>query len=1765
MPSLGVDKMKHNIIILSMMFLIVIGITQAQVGWWDATYLSCRDVTVTNPQQIIRVNINYTDFDKANNTNGLYASIRVVNGSCSTSKKVELPYFVETNYNTSLTQLYSIFINSSYSTELAIYYNNPTSATTSNISSVAFCYDDFNRPDSGTVGNGQCGGWTETEGGGGTHIISGQKLKVTQSNSAVNKASLDIGAAGANRLNYTYITNVYYNQVSQNGDARISLSTVTPAYRLLIYKGYSLGNITILGAVSKDLTPVVANIPIKMTVDVISNTSYNAYINNELRQNGTTAGTGALRYIISETPNGDSNAPMAYYDYIGLLEWSGINSVISLSTEQTYTPFIGNQTPTPLNFGVISLSNSSMTLSWTAQGDKTLIYRNGTNVENTTLNSYIDTGLIYSTSYSHYIKHYSTNYTTNLSNASSIIINTTLELFPPTLSFISQVPPTFNTTSLVEIPLNITYNITSNSGSSINNSKVFLNYTIIGGKIIYNKTLQPYPSAEIYDYLVGSRYSWKIDVNEIYSGTSILNVELIENTTHTAISLNDVSSAIKGTIYNTTTVNITRFIEIMCNNTASNSGQSIEVYLANTSYTTGSFLSSSNVQLIYTVPDGNLYNHCHTANNDTSKKSCHHVVPVPYTTTIGRTDTMQVIVRGRNGANKIQCWAIPVVSGETSTTLNTGGLWTASATSTWDYHEHLFTDNETLSYYTYAKDTSSYELSNSSTKQVVGIGYGYLPPTNMFTTSPIATIYNNTILINHSVPQSRIAINTYKYEYQNMDTLAGYSTIVANNYPTTTYTWNTTALTAGNYSVRFTAVDSEGGSSIADTPTFEIIHWMPNYINETYIQNTNLTASTAFPLLDYRVGTVIKITNQECINVGNCKITKIGMRNGETATYGGVYNYTTTDVVPIQRVKMVANYTNTSLSVDVYYNQEYIIAIDNNGNTFNHYQSAATYPITDTELQFISAADTSNWAGTTWVNSGDVTWSVNQVTLQVYYLEPSPYITIQTNMTSGINSTDNPFNVWYKTTALYGASEINNCSIYLNNTYYSATTDQNTSTYHAFAVDTTAWQQGMNFNVTCFNSNNATIKDSFTTYAYIDTVPPAMTLEFSRGNNSLIYRYLDSVDTLVTAIDTNLFAINLTVKNISGKVLNNTFVTNLSGIGSYSLNYSGARAINPANDNRYTNGQYYIEATAWDSHTANIIKDYKQDKLVDGISFENKIKITSLDFDKKAKDMIKATKKTDRYTFEMVFTKENPTLFIECPDLVYVPSKYKGHFVCFEDKKWIDFEDIYSNVDKLDIKRVDKNKYSVTIYQKNILERVFAFNSIGDLNTVTSLIYFNVTDGFTFYAKDHYTNLSVDGFTVVVNSTPPQTKTATLGNVTFNITSGTYPVTVTHPLYATNVSNIVFTGHTNSTFDLVTGNSLLLYIYDEQTDLLISGKNITIQVINYNNNSYQTSTLTGTSFVSGFSAGDYELNVKTDGYQYRSYYTTILNATTQTLNVYLLNNTQPNNAIKNIIVLDESGNGVVGAIVSMKRFYVSCNCFRTVEMAKTSDGGKTFTFAQLYDATYQFQVDYNNEVKKVTPQIKLSTSDLLINIKLLTDSLAGYFELTNGVDTVIGFNATTGMWTYSWASTSVGGGKFVLKQTGLYSTSTIIDQNVSGASGTIVYNASAYINATGTFTGQGLVVGNSGQTYPANIYSYNYKDQTSGAAWGLMGVLLSLIIIISFALMGAYFGNGNPSIAVFSTLIGLEIAVFSTLLVVSWVVNFGIVISAIVVMVAMRT
>lgn len=431
------------------------------------------------------------------------------------------------------------------------------------------------------------------------------------------------------------------------------------------------------------------------------------------------------------------------------------------------------------------------------------------------------------------------------------------EVESPTINveFLEQSIPDVTSTNAFFKPLNVTYNITGSGGAVLdaNTPTIFYktNNSVTDNLIYVNGSLF---STSNNKKAVTNLSNWvfRMSDNEIYPASYNINESLMETTQHTKIVLSSSSEWVKTTIQNFSGTKALSYFEVMMNDTTGLIPNS--VYTCNSSYTTGSPSLSPDCFLLLTKSDWTSFNHSH------GQLSKHQLLGIPlsngYIGSVVATSEMQFLIRGSGGSDDVSVHYITQESGRAGSfqsSNNNGASWN-SLTGTMDAHFHQFNGNESLTYLVMAcSDTGS--CFNSSVRTDL-LNLSGLPPTSPFPYSPTGTVQmTDDVWINwtEAISPNGYPISNYSVELLNSDFSFNKSIIRIGNE--TSYLWNGSDTSAGDYLIRIVANDSLGLTSFGFGESFYLngtanprIYWKnPLFTNMTEVRiNENFDLSLVF-------------------------------------------------------------------------------------------------------------------------------------------------------------------------------------------------------------------------------------------------------------------------------------------------------------------------------------------------------------------------------------------------------------------------------------------------------------------------------------------------------------------------------------------------------------------------------------------------------------------------------------------------------------------------------------------------------------------------------------------------------------------------------------------------------------------------------------------------------------------------------------------------------------------------------------------------------
>lgn len=212
--------------------------------------------------------------------------------------------------------------------------------------------------------------------------------------------------------------------------------------------------------------------------------------------------------------------------------------------------------------------------------------------------------------------------------------------------------------------------------------------------------------------------------------------------------------------------------------------------------------------------------------------------------------------------------------------------------------------------------------------------------------------------------------------------------------------------------------------------------------------------------------------------------------------------------------------------------------------------------------------------------------------------------------------------------------------------------------------------------------------------------------------------------------------------------------------------------------------------------------------------------------------------------------------------------------------------------------------------------------------------------------------------------------------------------------YLTKNSTVTFTGdnleYTHYTIEVPRIN---VSFYDEQTKLPVT--NVSYKLIFSDGTATEHDTGSDSSDdIKLNSTGELEIEYQADDYYLRHYFVNITEQTNTTIKLYLLNDTKTNNELVTFTITDVDGTALEGATLKALRRYISDEntVFETVQMEKSDLNGEGGLYLELYEATYKFIIEYDNEIILITNPEQVITNSIrlrgTLTSSVITSSIA---------------------------------------------------------------------------------------------------------------------------------------------------------------------------------
>ncbi len=239
----------------------------------------------------------------------------------------------------------------------------------------------------------------------------------------------------------------------------------------------------------------------------------------------------------------------------------------------------------------------------------------------------------------------------------------------------------------------------------------------------------------------------------------------------------------------------------------------------------------------------------------------------------------------------------------------------------------------------------------------------------------------------------------------------------------------------------------------------------------------------------------------------------------------------------------------------------------------------------------------------------------------------------------------------------------------------------------------------------------------------------------------------------------------------------------------------------------------------------------------------------------------------------------------------------------------------------------------------------------------------------------------------------------------------------------------------------------------------------------------------------------------------------LVDNSTENVALYLLNATQSQTFI--LEVEDQTIEAVPNAFIHIQRWYPGEESYKTVQIAKTDDNGKSAGFYETETVDYKHLIYLDGVLELETDRGKVIPESVPYTLTFRIGESATYpgdvLETNENITSTITFNESTNITTFSWVDSegeAVLGRFLVYKLRNNESNTLICNETLSFSSGTLTCNVSNY---TGSFAGYGYIQEDDGEQETLHVI-LNFAITSIRDIFGDTGLLIGFFIILTAGL-----------------------------------------------------
>lgn len=352
-----------------------------------------------------------------------------------------------------------------------------------------------------------------------------------------------------------------------------------------------------------------------------------------------------------------------------------------------------------------------------------------------------------------------------------------------------------------------------------------------------------------------------------------------------------------------------------------------------------------------------------------------------------------------------------------------------------------------------------------------------------------------------------------------------------------------------------------------------------------------------------------------------------------------------------------------------------------------------------------------------------------------------------------------------------------------------------------------------------------------------------------------------------------------------------------------------------------------------------------------------------------------------------------------------------------------------------------------------------------------------------------------------------QTSTTT-GSVLFNLTNGTYNVTIDANGYALDSVLLYVNGSSVNyqKFNLWTTNSVNFTFVNEITGANVPNVNASL----IGTLAYSFNTTSGNYYLDLISPANYKIRYGASGYTTRFGYISVTNRTSQNQTLYLLPISASGSNVTATII-DNTGYPLENALLKILKYKSSTNTYEVVSQVLSNFDGKSLFDAQLNTEFYKFIVEYPvGTVALETTPTYIYTTDLTLVVSTSDSGAENWFKYSDA-STNLDFNVATNNFRYSYSDTTSS-----IQEACVYVyavdnnfTSTLYNSSCSSSSSATILVGVSNITHTLYRADAYLTIGGI-KSFDRQLFHQYNKSTSWGASGLLIAILITLVIVFIF-------------------------------------------------------